>query len=319
MQRYIIRRLLIFVPVLWGISLMIFLILRILPGDIAEMLIVGSGSIGLSTQADIDRLREQMGLNRPLPAQYVDWIGGVARLDAGKSLKTGRPVVEEIGRRVPVTLELAVLSVAFSIFLSIPIGVLSALRQDTWLDYLVRVVAIGGVALPIIWTGTLMVLFLVVFFDWMPPLGFANAWDDPGKNLQQVFWPALVLGYYFAAVVARMTRSQMLEVLRQDYIRTAWAKGLRERIVVMRHALKNAMLPVVTVIGLQFGALMGGAVIVEKIFVLPGIGSNLVESIGFRDYPMVQTTILFIAAAFAFINLIVDVLYAWLDPKIRYT
>ncbi|MBI2908396.1 MAG: ABC transporter permease [Chloroflexi bacterium] len=318
MRQYLIRRLLLFIPLLVGVSLIIFAILRIIPGDVA-MVILGAGGEGQITEEALNALREELGLNRPLHVQYLTWAIGILRLDAGNSLYTGKPVFEEIARRFPLTLELASLTVVVSLLIAIPVGVVSALRQDTWVDYIFRVVTVGGIAMPTFWTGTLIILFMVLWFHWMPPLGFAGLFDDPSKNLQQLIWPAMAMGYFQSAVVGRMTRSCTLEVLRQDYIRTAWSKGLRERVVVIRHALKNALLPIVTLIGIEVATLLGGTVVMETVFVLPGMGSNLVDSIYRRDYPMIQTIIVLFSFVVAVVNLMVDIVYGWLDPRIRYT
>lgn len=318
MRQYIIRRILLLIPVLVGVSLIIFTLMRVLPGDVAVMMLSGGGQSAVDPQA-VAKLRHELGLDKPIHTQYLDWVWQLIHLNAGKALRTDIPVFQEIARRLPLTLELAALSVVISLIIALPLGVISALRQDTWVDYVFRIVSIGGLAMPTFWTGIIVVLVLLIFFRWQPPLGYANLFDNPAKNLQQMVWPVLVLGYYLSAAVSRMTRSCMLEVLRQDYIRTAWSKGLRESVVVFRHALKNALLPVVTLLAFQFGTLMGGAVVMETIFTLPGLGSVLVESIVFRDYPMVQTIVLLIAVIFTFVNLGVDVLYAWLDPRIRYS
>ncbi|MFH1484596.1 MAG: ABC transporter permease [Chloroflexota bacterium] len=317
MQRYIARRLLMLLPVLLGVSILIFLIMRVIPGDPAIMILAGGGQGGF-TEEELQDLRHKLGTDRPLHEQYLSWVLGLLRLDVGNSLVTARPVLADIAQRIPVTAEFAILTVIISLTISLPIGVLSAARQDTWVDYIFRVVSVAGLSMPIFWTGTLVILFLVLMFRWMPPVIFAGLLVDPFENLSQMIWPCMVMGYYFSAVVSRMTRSCMLEVLRQDYIRTARAKGLVEQLVLIRHALKNAILPVVTIVGVQFGILMGGSVLMETIFVLPGMGSHLVESIILRDYPVVQTIILLIAAMFVLINLAIDVFYAWLDPRIRY-
>ncbi|MBI4498094.1 MAG: ABC transporter permease [Chloroflexi bacterium] len=318
MQEYILRRLVVMIPALIGVSLIVFAVMRIIPGDVAA-LIATRGGEGQATEAEIAALREKLGLNKPLPVQYVEWIGGLVRLDAGISLWSGQPVMEELARRFPVSAELAILSIAISLVIAIPIGVLSAIRQDTWVDYLFRVVSISGLAVPGFWLAILIILFLSVWFRWIPPLGYASFFDDPVKNLQQMIWPALALGYRLSAIVSRMTRSTMLEVLREDYIRTAWAKGLRGRAVIYRHALKNALLPVITISAIQLGHLLGGTVIMETVFSLPGIGRLLVDSIYQRDFPVVQTIVVLMAIIFAITNLIVDLLYAWLNPRIRYT
>ncbi|MDO8531231.1 MAG: ABC transporter permease [Dehalococcoidia bacterium] len=320
MRLYVIRRLLQFVPVMIAVSIIIFAIMRVLPGDVASLVISGPGGTAAgATPADIERVRKELGLDRPLPEQYLTWISGFVRLDAGNSIWTHSPVFDEISRRLPLTLELAVLTLLFSLLFALPAGILSAMRQDTWVDYFFRFFSVGGLTLPTFWTGTLVILALVLVFRWIPPIGFVNFWEDPFKNLQQMVWPAAVLGYYFSAVVSRMTRSSMLEVLRQDYVRTAWAKGLKEKVVVMRHAMANALLPVITISGMQFGQLLGGTVVTETIFSLPGMGSQLIDALVFRDYPIVQTVILIMSLWFLVVNLVVDLLYGLLDPRIRYS
>ncbi|MBI2909505.1 MAG: ABC transporter permease [Chloroflexi bacterium] len=304
-------------PVLLGVSILIFLIMRVIPGDPAVM-ILAKGGQGAFTEEDLQAMRQKLGTDRPLLEQYSSWVLGLIRLDVGNSLATDRPVLEDIARRMPVTAEFAVLTLINSLVISVPVGVLSAARQDTWVDYVFRIVSVAGLSMPIFWTGTLLILFLVLTLRWMPPVVYAGIIENPIENLSQVIWPSLVMGYSLSAVVSRMTRSCMLEVLRQDYIRTARSKGLREALVLRRHALKNAILPVITIVGVQFGHLMGGSVLMETVFVLPGMGSHLVESIIQRDYPVVQTIILLIAAIFVLINLVIDILYAWLDPRIHY-
>jgi len=320
LSRYVLRRLLLLLPTLLGISVVIFLVMRIVPGDVALLIVTGGGegSGGVVRQESLNAVRKELGLDKPLHLQYVAWMGDVLRLNGGASLWSGRSVADEVKRRFPVTLELALMTFMISLLISLPTGVLSALRQDTWSDYMFRVVSIGGIAMPTFWSGTLVVLFLVQTFDWIPPLGTPSILDDPKTLFSQLIWPAMALGYYQAAVISRMTRSAMLEVLRQDYVRTAWAKGLRERVVVVRHALKNAMLPVITLSGIQFGHLLGGTVIMESIFVLPGIGSYLLHALLTRDYPVIQSIIVLLAAIFVLVNMAVDLLYGWLDPRIRY-
>lgn len=318
MQQYVVRRVLLFVPVLLLVSLIIFTVMRVVPGDVAILVVAGPEGEGKYSSEDLEKVRQQLGLDKPLVQQYVDWITGLARLDAGTSLYKKVPVMEEIGRRLPLTLELAVLTLLVSLALALPMGIVSALRQNTWLDYVIRVVSIGGITMPPFWVGSLIILFLALGFRWLPPMEYVPLTQDPGANLLQMAFPALALGYFYAAVVSRMTRSAMLEVLRQDYVRTAWAKGLSERLVVVRHALKNALLPVITISGFQFGTLLGGTVIMEFLFALPGIGSALIDGITFRDYPMVQTIILLIAIFFSLANLGVDLVYGIVDPRIRY-
>lgn len=319
MREYIAKRLLMFIPVLIGVSLIVFLLLRVLPGDVALVILVGEGGMGQASEERLKELRHKLGLDRPLYVQYFDWVWGLVRLEWGKSLYTDRPILGEVAKRFPTTVELAFLTVFFSMAIAIPIGVISALRQDTWVDYIFRVITVGGVAMPTFWTGTLILLFLVTFFSWAPPLGFTSILKDPGKNLEQIIWPGVALGYFMSAVVGRMTRSCMLEVLRQDYIRTAWSKGLRERVIVLRHALKNALLPIVTIAGVQVAVMLGGSVIMETLFSLPGIGLHLIDSIYSRDYPTIQTILVLFAFIVMVVNLIVDLLYGWLDPRTRYT
>jgi len=319
MHTYLMRRLLMLIPILVGVSLLVFIIMRMVPGDVATMILMGpSGELG-ARQEDIAALRHKLGLDRPLPIQYLSWMQGMLTLNVGESLWSGKPVFEEVLERLPLTLELALLSVLISACIALSTGVLSAIRQDTWVDYVFRAVSIAGLSVPNFWMGTLVILILSRYFFWSPPLGYVHVYEDPLTNLQQLIWPALVLGYSLAAVTSRMTRSSMLEVLREDYVRTAWAKGLTEPAVVMRHAFRNALLPVLTLSAIQLGTLIGGTVIMETIFTLPGIGRYLVDSIFHRDYPVTQTIITIMAVKFVFINLIVDLLYGLIDPRIRYT
>jgi peptide/nickel transport system permease protein len=318
MHKYVIRRLLMMVPILIGVSLVVFIIMRLVPGDVATMILMGpTGDMG-ARQADIEALRQELGLDRPLIVQYLSWVKGMLTLNVGDSLWSGRPVFEEVIERFPLTLELAALSILISAFIAIVTGVMSAVRQDTWIDYTFRAVSIAGLSVPNFWLGTMVILILSRYFFWSPPLGYTAFLDDPLTNLQQMVWPAVILGYSLAAVTSRMTRSSLLEVLREDYIRTAWAKGLPERAIVMRHAFRNALLPVLTLSAIQLGTLLGGTVIMETIFTLPGIGRYLVDSIFHRDYPVTQTIITIMAVKFVFINLVVDLLYGLIDPRIRY-
>ncbi|CAG0993115.1 Glutathione transport system permease protein GsiC [Anaerolineae bacterium] len=318
MQTYVIRRLLILVPVLLGISIVVFVIMRLLPGDVAAMILSGPEG-GVADPQALETLRLNLGLDQPLHIQYVTWVGGLLRLDAGLSLWSQRPVFQEIGERLPLTLELAILALSISLVIALPIGILSALKQDTWVDYVFRVVSIGGLALPSFWIGTLTILALSLWFSYSPPLGYVRPTQDLWKNLQQLIWPALVIGYNNAAIVSRMTRSTMLEVLRDDYVRTARAKGLDMRTVLVRHAFRNAVLPVLTIAAIQLGHLLGGAVLMETIFTLPGVGRFLIDAIFRRDYPVVQTIIMLMGLLFVSLNLVVDLLYGVLDPRIRYS
>ncbi len=321
MGTYIIRRLFGLIPILIGISIIVFLIMRMLPGDVAAMILMGGGedsTSGVSAEA-VAELRDQLGLNAPLWKQYIDWMWGIVRLDAGVSLWTQKPVFDEIFSRLPLTLELALMGLTLSLLIAIPVGVISALKQNTWVDYLFRSFSIAGLAVPGFWLATMLILGLTVWFNWTPPLGYVGLTDDPWKNLQQLFLPAIVIGYSNAAVIARMTRSAMLEVLREDYVRTAWAKGLNLRSILSVHALRNAMLPILTLAAIELGHLLSGTVVMETIFTLPGIGRYLIDAIFHRDYPVVQAIILLMGVLFVTLNLLVDILYGVLDPRIRYS
>ena len=318
MRAYILRRLLMFIPVLLAASVLIFALMRVLPGDVAVMILVGPGGEGQASPEALAKLRADLGLDRPLMVQYLAWLKDVVQLNLGTSYASSRTVVTELSQRLPITIELAFLAIIMTMIVAVPAGVVSAIRQNTRLDYVLRVVSVAGLTIPTFFTATLLILFLVIAFRWLPPIELVGLFSNPVENLTQLIWPAVMLAFYHGAVISRMTRSQMLEVLRQDYVRTAWAKGLEERLVVVRHALQNALLPVVTIAGLEFGVLLGGTVVMETIFVLPGVGSYIVESIRARDYPVLQAIILMMALSYLFINLIVDLCYAWLDPRIRY-
>jgi peptide/nickel transport system permease protein len=316
--QYIVKRMLLMIPTLLGAALVVFLLMHVVPGDIA-LLILGTGEQGGDVNLqDLERLRTKMGLNRPLYEQFFSWVWHVAQLDFGTSLWSGAPVLDELRIRVPLTLEVALFATLISTVIAIPLGTLAAVRQDTWVDYGVRVVSIGGLAIPAFWTGILIILILVIYFEWSPPLVFVPFWEDPWENFAQLVFPIVTVGYRNAAIGTRMTRSAVLEVMREDYIRTAWAKGLQERIVVIKHTLKNAMLPVITIIGAELAFLLGGLVVTETVFTLNGLGRFMVDAILHRDIPVVQTMVLLTAFIIVFVNLIVDLLYAWLDPRISY-
>jgi peptide/nickel transport system permease protein len=317
MSTYIAKRLLLIVPTLFGAAALVFVIMRVIPGDVA-LLIFGGDQAGHIDPKQLEAMRHRLGLDRSLLAQFGTWLWGVLRFDFGNSLWTGRPVVEELLIRLPLSLELALAATAVSVLIAIPLGILAAARQDTWVDYLVRVFSIGGLAIPSFWVGILIILFLVIYFGWGPPLEFTPPWVNPWANFQMMVWPVLTVGYRYAAVTTRMTRSTMLEVLREDYIRTAWAKGLAERAIVIRHALKNSMLPVITLIGTEFAFLIGGLVVTETVFTLNGVGRFMIDAVAHRDYPVVQALIFLIAFGFVVVNLLVDLTYAWFDPRIRY-
>jgi peptide/nickel transport system permease protein len=321
MTRYIVQRLLLFVPTIFLVSFLAFGIMRILPGDPAVAMLGGfgeTGGEGSYSQEDLDALRTEMGLDRALPVQYGVWIWGMVTVDLGDSFFYKLPVTEMLRNRVPTSVELGILAMLLSYVVAIPLGVLSAVKQDTWFDYATKIFTLTGIALPTFWMAILVIFVLARAFDWLPPLAYADFWSDPWTNLQQMVFPALALGYHNMAFAARLTRSSMLEVMREDYIRTARSKGLWEFTVIARHALRNACLPVVTIVGFQLGRLMGGAVLVEAIFLVPGMGSLLVDAVVQRDYPIVQIIILLIAVMVLTLNLIVDLLYGILNPRIRY-
>jgi peptide/nickel transport system permease protein len=318
MRIYILKRLLLMVPTLLGVATIVFLIMRVIPGDVALLILGGDEGGGQIDPKALAAVRQQLGLDQPLIVQFGTWLWGVLQFDFGKSLWTGQPIVNELAIRLPLSLQLALMATFVSVLIAIPLGTLAAVRQDTWVDYAVRIVSIGGLAIPSFWIGILCILFLVIYFGWGPPLEFTPPWVDPWVNLQMMVWPVVTVGYRYAAVTTRMTRSTVLEVLREDYIRTAWAKGLRERAVVVRHALKNSMLPVITLIGTEFAFLIGGLVVTETVFTLNGIGRFVVEAVAHRDYPVVQALVFLIAFSFVMVNLLVDLTYAWFDPRIRY-
>ncbi len=301
------------IPTLFIVTVIVFSLVRTLPGDVVDMMVEDFGYA-----SNLDELRRSLGLDRPIYEQYISWIGGVLRADWGQSLWTKRKILDEVGRYFPVTLELAVLSLFISMTLAIPIGVLSAIRQDTMSDYIARTLAISFLAVPGFWLATLVVVLPSVWWRWSVNTEYVPLFKDPLANLSQFIFPAVLLGAERTAGVMRMTRAMMLEVLRQDYIRTAWAKGLRERVVIYRHAIKNALIPVVTIIGLQIPFYIGGSVIMESIFALPGMGQFMFQALVRRDYPTVQAINLIVAVFVLFINLAVDLTYGYLDPRIRY-
>ena len=304
------------IPTLLGVALLVFLLLRVAPGDIVELKYAGSGTF--APKEALDRERAQLGLDKPVAQQFVSWISGVVRFDFGQSMWTGQPITQEIKVRLELSLELAVMATLVAMLLAIPLGTLAALKQDTWVDYTVRIFSIAGLAMPSFWLGIVIILGFLILFKWMPPLTFTSFWVDPRANLAQLIWPALAVGYRYSAMATRMTRSAVLEVLRDDYVRTARAKGLGEAVVLLKHALRNALLPIVTVIGLEFAFLIGGLVVTEQVFNLNGIGMLFVESVTHRDYTMTQALVLLVAFVFILMNFLVDLLYAWLDPRIHY-
>jgi peptide/nickel transport system permease protein len=317
-QVYVVHRLLLFVPTLLGASLLIFVLMRLVPGDIAQILVYQTGSEQSSVQEkQIKQIRTELGLDKPVLVQYVTWLGDAVRLDFGESYSQRRPVRDILLERFPRSMELAVLTMGLAMLWAIPLGVISAVRHNTWLDHVVRVLSISGLSLPIFFTGVLILYLLVRVFRYLPPLEYSALTENPVENLRQMIWPALAQAYYISAPIMRLTRSQMLEVVRQDYVRTAFAKGLSDRAVIYRHALRNSLLPVVTFIGWWGGRLLGGIVIMEIIFAVPGMGTALVQAVSYRDYPTVQAIVFVMALIFLAVNLIVDLLYGWLDPRIR--
>jgi peptide/nickel transport system permease protein len=316
MLAYAANRILLMIPTLLGVAVLVFFMLRIMPGDIVELKLKADGAA--VTQETLQMERKRLGLDKPLAGQFADWMVGLATLDFGRSMWTGRPVAYEIGLRLELSLQVAVMATIIAILIAIPLGTISALYQNTWIDYVVRVLAIAGLAVPSFWLGMLIILGLLLWFEWLPPITFTPFFQDPLQNISQLIWPALAVGYRYSAVATRMTRSTLLEVLREDYIRTARAKGVFERLVVARHAMRNALLPVVTVIGLEFAFLIGGLVVTEQVFNLNGIGKLFVEATSRGDYTMIQALVMLVAAFFIFINFAVDLLYAALDPRIKY-
>jgi peptide/nickel transport system permease protein len=315
MYKYILRRLFLAVPVLLLASLIVFALMRVMPGDSLTALMAESGNVG---EKELKKLRAELGLDRPYHEQYLLWLWQMVTFNPGDSIFTNEPIPVALRKAIPVTVELAALSIILGLSIAIPVGVLSATRQDSPSDYAGRVVAVSGLSFPEFWLGTLVITFAAIWFRWIPPIGYTSLWVDPWRNLQQFMLPAAILGFRLSAATMRMTRSTVLEVLREDYVRTAWAKGLAGRIVVYKHALKNALIPVVTIVGGQLGTLLAGTVVIETIFALPGMGRLTVEAILFRDYPVVQTNVMLVATALVTLNLIVDLTYAWLDPRIRY-
>ena len=313
MKRYVIRRLFVAIPSLLIASLIVFSLPRLLPGDVVQLMLEEK-----AYGKDLDDLRAKLGLNRPMYIQYVEWLGQILRGDLGQSLWTSRPVLEELIRRLPVSLELGVLALFFAIVIAVPIGVLAAVRQDSPADYAMRSMAILGLSVPGFWIATLVVILPAIWWGWSPPIQFTEFSVDPWAHVSQFIIPAFILGIASAAAVMRLTRAMLLDVLRQDYVRTAWAKGVREISVVLKHSLKNALIPVVTVLGIQVAQILCGTVIFETIFGLPGMGRFLFEAINQRDYPVIQGVNLVIVSTVVIMNLVVDALYAYLDPRIRY-
>ena len=309
-------------PTLVGAAILVFFLLRAIPGDVCEVRLAGSGLY--VDEAEIELCREKLGLAKPLIVQFFDFITGYFTWDLGDSMWTGKPVTEEIAIRFPLSLQVAIMATVVAVVFAIPLGAISAIKQDTWIDYVVRSFSIAGIAMPSFWLGILIILGLLIgtqhFFGtpWMPPITYVPLYEDPMANLSQLIWPAVATGYRYSAVATRMTRSALLEVLREDYIRTARAKGMVEKIIINRHALKNSMLPVFTIIGIEFAFLMGGLVVTEQVFNLNGIGKLFVESVQAQDFAMTQQLVMLVVLIAVLTNFVVDLFYAWLDPRIRY-
>ncbi|PYM33247.1 MAG: ABC transporter permease [Candidatus Rokuibacteriota bacterium] len=315
MKTYVLQRLVIAVLTLLGMSLVIFTLLRLAPGDIVDILFSTAGYVSPSEKQAI---MKELGIDRPYWVQYLDWLRQIATGDLGKSYRYDLPAWQIIRPLLPVTLELAALSMVFAVALGVPTGVISAVRQDTGLDYVLRIFSLAGLSMPAFWLGMVIILTLVTWLQWIPPLTYVSPAQDLKLHAVQFLLPALAVGYRSSALIMRITRSALLEVLREDYIRTAWAKGQGGRVVIWRHALKNAMLPVITVIGIEFAFLIGGLVVTERVFNLPGVARFLVDAILWRDYPIVQNLVMFIAIVVILANLLVDMLYGVLDPRVRY-
>ena len=315
---YLIQRVLLYIPIILLVTVLVFLLMRVIPGDPALLILAGTSGDGSFKKEDLRKLRAELGTDRPLHAQYGTWLWGLVHGDLGISLFYRTPIKKELGPRIPATLELAFLAVLISVVLAVPLGALSAVKQGSMLDYLTRMLTFTGISVPIFVTGLMVVYLLVRLFNWFPPLGYAMLWEAPWVNVQQMIFPALALAFFELNFTARVTRSAMLEVLREDYIRTARSKGLQERQVVLTHALKNAALPIITVSAWSLARLLGGTIIIEKIFLVPGMGTLLLDAITARDYTLIQAIVLIYVTVVLTANLVVDLMYAWLDPRIRY-
>ena len=322
MYQYVVKRLFLMIPTLFGAAVLVFVLMRLVPGDVCELRMAGFGSF--ADPEAIEICRENLGLNEPLIVQFGLVIKGYLTLDLGESMWTGQPITHEIGLRFQLSLQVAIMATLLSVLIAIPLGTISAVKQDTWIDYSVRAFSIAGIAMPSFWLGILIILGLLITTNawfgepWMPPIVYVSPFEDLWGNLSQLIWPAVATGYRYSAVATRMTRSALLEVLREDYVRTARAKGLLEKVIINRHALKNALLPVVTVIGIEFAFLIGGLVVTEQVFNLNGLGKLFVESVLTNDFTMVQQLVMLVVVIFIFTNFVIDILYAWLDPRIRY-
>ncbi|MBT4044121.1 MAG: ABC transporter permease [Rhodospirillaceae bacterium] len=323
MYKYAIKRILFMIPTLIGAGILVFALMRMIPGDICEIRLGGTGLMVDKEQIDI--CRENLGLNQSLTEQFYHFAVGIVTLNFGDSMWTGRPVTEEIAVRFQLTLQIAIMATLTAVIIALPFGVISAIRQNTWVDYCIRLFSIAGIATPSFWLGIMIILGLLIVSQhlfgepWMMPIQYVPIWVDPLANLSQTIWPAVAVGYRYAAVVVRMTRSAMLEVLREDYVRTARAKGLFEKVIVNQHALKNALLPVITLVGIEFAFLIGGLVVTEQVFNLNGLGKLFVDAVLDHDFTLTQAMVMMVVTVFVFVNLLVDLLYAWVDPRIHYS
>lgn len=314
MRAYALRRLLMTVPTLLGVTIVLFALVRFLPGDAVQQILGEYPGYA----SDEDALRKELGLDKPILQQYATWIGHVVRLDLGTSLQTKRPVLDELSARVPVTFELGIMAMFLGLCISIPIGVLSALKQDSLPDYVARTLSVGMLAIPGFWLATLAITLPSIWWKWTPSPTYTRFTEDPVANISQLLLPASILAIALSGTLMRVTRTEMINVMRQDYVRTAWAKGLSSRVVILRHSLRNAFIPVITVIGLQVPVVIGGSVILENIFTVPGMGRYLLEAISRRDYPVIQGVNLLLATTVILVNIAVDLSYGVLDPRIRY-
>ena len=323
MRKYIFKRVLLMIPTLFGAAALVFIMLRLIPGDVCEIRMAGDG--GYFDRAAIDACRVEMGTDQPMLNQFLSFVWGLMHFDFGTSMWTGQPILEEIALRFELSLQVAIMATIVGVIIAIPLGTISAVRQNTWIDYMVRGISIAGIATPSFWLGIMIILGLLVTTQhfmgtpWMPPITYRPIWEDPFYNLSMLIWPTVATGYRYSAVVTRMTRSALLEVLREDYVRTARAKGLWEKVIIRKHALKNALLPVVTIVGLEFAFLMGGLVVTEQVFNLNGIGKLFIDSVLNHDYTMTQALVMLVVMIFVMVNFLVDIGYAWLDPRIRYS
>jgi len=313
LRRYLAKRLVVAIPSLLIASLIVFTLPRLIPGDVVAMMLEEK-----AYAKDLEELRTKLGLNRPIYVQYFEWVGRALRGDLGESLWTRQPVLQEIRQRLPITLELALLSLGVALLIAIPVGVISAARQDTMQDYTARSLAILGLSIPNFWMATLVIVLPAIWWGWRPLTGYVEIGKDPLAHIAQMMLPAVILGITFSAALMRLTRGMLLEVLRQDYVRTAWSKGLRERVIILKHGLRNAIIPVITYLGTQLPQVIGGTVVIETIFGLPGMSRFLFDAINQRDYPVIQGINLVVVSFIVLVNLGIDALYAVLDPRIRY-